>query len=350
MNKHKLNIVSDPSQVDADWITAALNQAGIEGKVDHLTAESIGTGQVGENVRYTLTGDGVPATVVGKFPSMDPVSKQTGIDLKNYIREVFFYKELQRTVDITTPNVFFTDIDPETHDFIILMEDLAPGRQGDQLEGCTADEAALAMEELGKLQGPRWGDESLMAYELLGGREAGESAGHQSLYQMLEPGFLERYGNRLDAHQQQIVHEVGERLGTYHALYDGPPGLVHVDYRLDNMMFGGPYPLAVVDWQSITLGCPVADASYFLGTSLPPALRASEERHLLKIYLDVLRSYGVELDDNTAFDLYRNYAPGGLIMAVIASMIVGETERGNDMFMAMGTRSIQMCDDLGTAG
>ncbi len=295
----------------------------------------------------TGSGDGAPATVVGKFPSADPVSKQTGIQLNNYVREVFFYKTLQSTVDITTPKVFFTDINPETHDFIILMEDLAPGQQGDQLAGCSADEAALAMEELGKLQGPRWGDETLLQYELLGGRAPSEeSAGHQGLYQMLEPGFLERYGSRLDSHQQQLVNQVGNRLATYHEIYDGPPGLVHVDYRLDNMMFGGPYPLAVVDWQSITLGCPVADASYFLGTSLPPEIRAAEEKHLLKLYLDVLNSYGVELDADKAFSLYRNYAPGGLIMAVIASMIVGETERGNDMFMAMATRSMQMCDDL----
>jgi hypothetical protein len=35
-----------------------------------------------------------------------------------------------------------------------------------------------------------------------------------------------------------------------------------------------------------------------------------------------------------------------LIMAVIASMIVGETDRGNDMFMAMATRSSQMSSEL----
>jgi len=33
-------------------------------------------------------------------------------------------------------------------------------------------------------------------------------------------------------------------------------------------------------------------------------------------------------------------------MAVIASMIVGQTDRGDDMFMAMANRSAQMAIDL----
>jgi len=52
------------------------------------------------------------------------------------------------------------------------------------------------------------------------------------------------------------------------------------------------------------------------------------------------------LSSDDCWKYYRHYAPAGLIMAVIASMIVGETERGNDMFMAMATRSCDMCSDL----
>lgn len=341
------NIVSNPEQIDATWLTAVLRQAGVDGNINDFKATTIGTGQVGENVRFELSGDGVPASVVGKFPSPDPVSKQTAIDLQNYVREVFFYTTLQETVDITTPRVYFADVDPETHDFVVIMEDLAPGEPGDQLAGCSVDDAALALEELAKLQGPRWGDESLTDYALLASA-GGDPTAMQQFYQSLEPGFLERYHNWLDSSQQAIVSRVGNRLDTYQDLYTGPPGLVHVDYRLDNMMFGGPYPLAVVDWQSIALGCPVADASYFLGTSLPPEVRAQEERHLLRHYLDVLNAYKVDLDEETGFALYRNFAPGGLIMAVIASMIVGQTDRGDAMFMAMAQRSARMCEDLGS--
>lgn len=340
-------IVSNPDEITAEWLTSVLRQDEPAARVDDFDALSIGTGQVGENVRFTLRGDNVPNTVVGKFPSSDPVSKQTGIDLKNYVREVFFYRDLQDTVDIQTPKVMFTDVNDATHDFVIVMEDLAPGVQGDQLAGCGPDEAALALEQLARLQGPRWGDPALSKYPLL--QSTGDDpSGLQALYKMLEPGFIQRYEKRLTAEHMSICNRIGDKLGSYNDAYDGPPGLVHADYRLDNMMFGGPYPLAVVDWQSVTTGCPVADASYFLGTSVLPEVRGREERHLLKVYVDVLKSYGVDMKLDDCFDYYRNYAPAGMIMAVIASMIVGETERGNDMFMAMGTRSCQMCLDLGS--
>ena len=342
-------VIANPADITPDWLTRALNEAGVAGKVDSFTAESIGTGQVGENVRFTLVGRDVPQTVVGKFPSPDPVSRQTGIDQQNYVREVFFYQHIAATVDIQTPIVHFCAVDPETHDFVILMEDLAPGTQGDQLAGCGVDEAALALEQLARLQGPRWGDAALASHPLFGGGYTNETTANvQALYQMLEPGFLDRYADRLGGNDDRLIKAVGEKLSHYHDAWSGPVGFIHIDYRLDNMMFGGPYPLAVVDWQSISIGCPVMDASYFMGTSLDPVLRAAEERHLLRHYIDVLASYDVDVNFDEYFLAYRNYAPAGLVMAVIASMIVGETERGNDMFMAMASRSLQMCSELDT--
>jgi len=340
-------LLTRPDQITSQWLTQVLHHAGQEGRVDGFDAKTIGTGQVGENVRFTLSGTNVPTSVVGKFASSDPTSKQSGIDLQNYIREVFFYKNLQTTIDIQTPDILFAIADETTHDFVIIMEDLAPGQQGDQLAGCSVDQAALALEQLAKMQGPRWGDKALLQYPLLNGSMTPAHAEMiQGLYQTLEPAFQARYTGRLDKDYISTCNLVGERLQAYSHFYDGPPALIHVDYRLDNMMFGGPYPLAVVDWQSISLGCPLADASYFLGTSLLPELRLKEEQQLLKHYLGVLKSYKVDLNFNKAFNYYRNHAPAGLIMAVIASMIVGETDRGNEMFMVMANRSGQMCLEL----
>ena len=340
-------VIADPDLITADWLTRVLHHAGTPGKVESHAAVSIGTGQVGENVRFTLTGEELPASVVGKFPSRDPVSRATGIELQNYAREVFYYQQINQTVDIQTPRVLFCDQE-ENHDFVIIMEDLAPGVQGDQLTGCSVDEAALALEQLARLQGPRWADASLLQHPLLTvrGQGADGTPDMGEFYRAMEGGFLERYASRLTTAQKTVTHEVGLRMNDYESFYKGPPCLVHVDYRLDNMLFGGPYPLAVVDWQSVALGCPVQDASYFLGTSLLTEDRRSEEKQLLKLYLEVLRSYGADLSWNDCYDLYRHFAPAGLIMAVLASMLVGETQRGNDMFMVMTSRSAEMILDF----
>ena len=343
-----MELRSDPSTIDASWLTQVLQNRYPGGSVDQVDSASIGTGQVGENVRFSLRGQGIPESVVGKFPSLDPVSKQTGILQRNYVREIFFYQALQSEVKIQTPVIHHAAIDPETHEFVLIMEDLAPGQQGDQLAGCSVDQAALALEQLAHLQGPKWGDEALARHDLLMGAGAADGASLLTeLYQNLMPGYLARYQDTLSPLEVTATEGLLERLPSYQSLYaNEPPVLIHVDYRLDNMMFGGPYPLTVVDWQSLSMGCPLNDVSYFLGTSLLTSDRQKEERALIRHYLEVLGSYKVDLKFDQAFDYYRNYAPAGMIMALIASMIVGETDRGNDMFMAMAQRSIAMSRDL----
>lgn len=341
-------MITDPNAITTEWLSHVLQHNGINGGVTGFTMKSIGTGQVGENVRFRLEGNNVPESIVGKFSSPDPVSKKSAIQLGTYLREVFFYSEIQKTVDIATPTVLFADVDQETHDFVIMMEDLSPGIQGDQIAGCSVDEAAIAMEELAKLQGPRWGDVKLLNYPLLQSITQ-DDAQIQAFYRSFENSFLERFGDQLTEDYRALVPKVGDLLGRYNDKYTGnPPGLIHDDYRVDNMLFGGPRPLTIVDWQSLGLGCPVKDASYFLGTCLDTPLRQKEERHLLRHYLDVLKSYGVNLSEDSCFALYRNYAPAGFVTSVFGSQLFEQTERSIAMFMVMNARSAQMCLDLET--
>lgn len=339
-------IVANPDDITSAWLTEVLHHANIEGTVSSFTAESIGTGQVGENVRFTLSGVGdLPATLVGKFASPNPASRETGVNLLNYKREVHFYRELQSRVNIQTPKVLFADLKDENHDYVIIMEDLAPGEQGDQLGGCDLQQAELAMIQLAHLHGPVWGDESLIDGELISDRRDNPEA-TKALYDAVSEGFLNRYADRLTIEDKEMVRAVGDCFMAYSLGYSGDETLIHIDYRLDNMMFGGPHPLTVVDWQSPAMGCALNDTAYFTGTSLVPALRQESEEALVRLYFETLTEYDVDLRWEDCWRYYRHHAPAGLIMAVIASMIVGETERGNDMFMVMAKRSAQMCRDL----
>ncbi len=89
--------------------------------------------------------------------------------------------------------------------------------------------------------------------------------------------------------------------------------------------------------------------SYFLGTSLLPELRATDERDLLKEYHRTLQAGGVrEYPFEQCWDDYRRFAFAGFLMGVISSMIVGRTDRGDEMFMCMVNRSGRMALDLET--
>ncbi|MEY2404504.1 MAG: hypothetical protein QOD38_2055, partial [Acidimicrobiaceae bacterium] len=70
------------------------------------------------------------------------------------------------------------------------------------------------------------------------------------------------------------------------------------------------------------------------------------EDDLVRAYHGALRSAGVDLDWDDCWQQYRRYAFAGLVMAVAASMLVKQTERGDHMFMAMANRHGRHALDL----
>ncbi len=338
-----------PDDITTQYLDQVLERAGYDASVAGFTAAPVGTGQVGQNIRFKLTyatGTG-PSSLVGKFASANPVSRTTGIAMNAYLKEVRFYQLLQPTLDICVPKVLFTEIDPATHEFVLMMEDLAPATQGDQLAGCSLEEVRLGLDQLAQLHGPRWADASLYEYEWLNRADPENVQMGSALYTQLYPGFVERYGARLTPDFIDMGATFGDLIGAYLAPSNSPITVVHGDFRLDNMMFGGPYPLAVVDWQTPALGSCCQDVAYFIGSSLAPESRREHDQALLETYYAALNKYAI--DDYSLEACQRDYVHfsfAGWNMAVIASMIVGQTERGDAMFMAMAQRSAQMAIDL----
>jgi len=349
-------LITSALDVTDQWLTAALEASGVAkgARVVSFESEPVGTGQMGENARFTLTwsdAGGRPATVVGKFPSDNEISRATATGGGSYAREVRFYREVASTVDIRTPRCHFADVDDDTGLFVLLMEDLAPGVQGDQLAGCSPDEAATALAELVKLQAPRWNDSSLHDIDWLSRRHDG-TATVTLLYDAVLPGFMDRIGGRLDAESQELVQRFSRLIDRWREQTSIEHLVVsHGDYRLDNMMFGeiGPKgdPMAVVDWQTPSHGVPGTDLSYFVGAGLLPDARASSERELVAEYHAGLIAAGVEgYDLDACWRSYRRESFAGIIMAVVASQIVVQTDRGDDMFFAMASRHARQALEL----
>lgn len=351
-----IELISHPDDVTPAWLTRVLTAAGAleDGRVTDVTAESVGTGQVGDSVRFTLTYDGAPgpATVVGKFPAEDETSRASSVATRTYEIETRFYQQLQDRVSITTPSPYLALIDVEANEFVLLMNDLAPAEQGDQMRGCDVASAEIAMDEVAKLHAPVWDDASLAELDWLNRTSGDGQAFYLQLLSMLYPGFLDRYGDRVDAEVITVGNALMERLGDYISYRPEPFTAAHGDFRVDNMLFAteaGGAPLTTVDWQTVSLGPGVTDVSYFLGTSLLPDDRATHERSLVERYHQGLLAGGVtDYALETCWSDYRRFAFAGFLMAVGASMIVGQTDRGDEMFMAMANRSGRMAIELDT--
>lgn len=343
-----------PGAVDAAWLTGVLQGAGVDAVVASFQAANVGTGQIGESVRFKLTyargGEGAPASLVGKFPSSNEMSRATGAGLGNYLREVRFYQQLAATALVATPRCWLADVHEESGEFVLMMEDLSPAEQGNQLEGVTLDQARLVMVQAGRLHASHWGDEGLddIAW-VSNSRASPPTSVTPEAVAGLWHGFRERYVDRLQPHWIEVGEVISTKWAELGSLHDGPRCLTHNDFRPDNMMFGtaaGGHPVTVLDWQSFAYGAGPTDVAYFLAGALAPDVRRANERELLDLYHRTLRDHGVT--GYAASDLKRHYGQGGYLLfvtAFFASMIVEQTARGDDMFMQMlGSASDHMIE------
>ena len=102
-----------------------------------------------------------------------------------------------------------------------------------------------------------------------------------------------------------------------------------------------------MDWQTVSWGPALVDASYFIGGCLSVEDRRAHERELLGLYHSQLLEQGVEvLGLEQCWEEYRRACFHGLLMTIAASMVVVRTERGDEMFMTWLARNAQQAIDL----
>lgn len=326
-------------QVTTAWLSELLG-----GRVDGVSHAPIGTGQVGATYRFVLTGDGVPATLVGKFAATDEVSRATGVAQNSYARETGFYDRLARGRTLPIPEIDYVSFDAATHDFALMMREIVGARAGDQLVPLSREEAETAVDAIAAVHGAFWADPVLDTLDWLPGSALLPHSPVDPLYAMLWPAFVDRYGDRVTPTMREVGEALLDHVDEWIA-NDGPKTLVHGDYRHDNMLFDPKGAVTIVDWQTCAAGRGARDLAYFAGTSLAPADRGLWERDLFDRWR---KGLGVGTNANVEWVEYRRSAFAGFLMAVAASMIVGRTERGDAMFLTMGERAAAMVLELGS--
>lgn len=348
-------LVSSPEAIDPAWLTEALRECGLlaRGRVASVSWTRIGTGKMGDNVRYSVdyqdAADGLPASFVAKLPATDPVARASSAAQGTYWREVSFYREVAPAAALRTPRTYAALVDDNRSDYVILMEDLDPAEPGDQIAGCAPAVAELALREAAKLHGPLQGAASIRDAEWVVQSTPEGAALGQALLTGMWPGFVERFGHAMPAEGIALGERFVNGFAAFALAYDGPRTLVHADYRLENMLFGnqrGGPAIAVVDWQSCSYGCGLADVAYFLGGGLAVDDRREHERELVEIYRRELAAHGAELDADECWRQYRRNALHGILITILGSMLSGQDERGDRMFEAMIGRHSQHTLDM----
>jgi hypothetical protein len=236
---HTDNVVERPGDLTAAWLTAAIGA----GTIAEFSVERIGTGQMSECYRVRLTyadarpSSGRPDSVVLKVAATDPVSRQTGGGLGLYEREVCFYRDIAPRLHGPVAPCYHAAFDASAGIFDVLLGDANPAEVGDEIRGATIAQAQLAVTELARLQGPLLGDTRLAQAPWL----RRDTPLSQGLITALYAGFVDRYGDQIAPQHRMVCERLVGGFDAYlaeEAAEGRMQGLVHGDYRLDNMLFG----------------------------------------------------------------------------------------------------------------
>ncbi|HVS28513.1 MAG TPA: phosphotransferase [Solirubrobacteraceae bacterium] len=335
-----VGLIRSAEEVTSEWLSGALGH-----NLRGFTLDAIGTGQLSSTYRVTIDADAEPRTVVLKLADADADVRATGIALGLYEREIRFYRDVAgRITSDALAQCHAAVFDGESGYFTLLVEDVSPAQVGDQIAGCTLEQARLVVRELARVHAPVVEDP-----ELAGWLDKPAPVNQTLVGQML-PAYYERFGDRISDEHRAVIVGYLQSLDAWLADRSEPRGIVHGDYRLDNMLFGeqgAAHSLTIIDWATLTWGPVTADLAYFLGGSLTTEDRRAHEHELVRLYHDELVAAGVSMFDwEACWRGYRRLSFGGVLMALVAPLIVSQTERGDDMFMTMLARHCDQVTDL----
>jgi Ecdysteroid kinase-like family len=334
-------IVETIDEVTATWLTAALAGADVVASVRDVKAAPIGTGQMGSCFRLSLDyadGSG-PERLVVKLPATDPATRSAGT--LGYRCETSFYREVADRVSIRTPQCYFAEVNDSGDTFTLLLEDLAPKEQGDQIAGCTVAEAEAAAVNVAGLHAPMWNDPSIRALDWL---IPDLTAMPDFTAELVRDGtrqFLDRVD--LQPETTAVLRRFADDFVAWASDRPGPFSLLHSDYRLDNLLFapsGSPDPVVAVDWQVVTVGHPLRDVAFLVATGLRTEDRRPSERRIVESYHRRLVDLGVQgYGVDRCWDDYRFALFQAPFIIVLGSLVAQATERGDLMFTTMAERS-----------
>lgn len=326
---------SSPSQLTPEWLSAVL---GVE--ISAVRVEAIGTGQTAATYRVTptyLRSEALPRSFVAKLPSQQlDVRERVAL---GYRAEHAFYTRVADTVTIPLPQVFHCDISSDGAEFVLLLSDLAPAIQGDQIGGCDDTEALLAVEALAGLHGPRWCDPAWLSFSgiAMPKADADFARGMGALAQIALEKTLSGLGDRIGTQDRAVLTASANLIEPWLGLDSERFCLLHGDYRLDNLLFDSEKSaVTVVDWQTLTVGLPARDLAYFLGTSMDPPARERGEARLVGAYHRRLLTCGVL--DFSFEQCWTDYRIGMLQIPLLATFgyaFTTATDRGDDMMLTM---------------
>jgi hypothetical protein len=295
-----------PEALTAGWLTDCLQASGATRRA-RVVAFECGPldphqGMTGVLVRLHLHYDEAepqaPRSLVAKFAQPDPEFRAMVHEMGFFEREVQFYRELAADVPVPTPRCYFAGVDPEEGWCLLLLEDLAPARNGSWVLGSTRQELEVALSTIAMMHARWWQSRRLEGAAWLTMRGALSVEQMQDVVAQCWPGFL----GRLTVPVTPAIAAAGDLVANHlravcaHLFRSPPLTLIHHDFDGDNLFFpevDGRLGVVILDWQLATRARAAVDVSWLIGGQCEPGARREHEVDLVRMYHTLLVEQGV---------------------------------------------------------
>jgi hypothetical protein len=290
----------------------------------------------------TAAGD----SFIVKMPSTDPRTRAIAQQFGYYAREAGTYHSLLPRAGVVTPACHAIIDGPLGP--VLVLEDLAPRRAGDQLAGADVRDAHAAAVALARVHAAFWNDPALAACTWLPGPTDTVVHGYGRLFELTWEPFRSLVDGDVPAEHLAAAERAMTHWDDVCAAFSAAPRtLVHGDYRLDNVLFDDEGNAAMIDWQLAAWGRGAYDLALFLAGSVDTVVRREHGDSMIRSYHDTLVAAGVEgytLDDCRR-DVQRGYVLNlpNPVTALVA--VPAHTERAAALLRANARRALAAVAD-----
>ena len=290
------SIPDGPLEVTPDWLTEVLRHDGILGPSSIVSIEvetpPSPPGLLSRLSRLRISCDrrvfGVPETLIAKFHPPEPELRRFVCEAN--VTEAKFYAEVVPHSNLSTPQVYYSALDADSCEFVLLLEDLSDHRIVDDLTGCRPEDAETVVRNLAAFHAGWWSDSRLESMNWL-----------KPFDRSFSFEILGKPVSRFEGSLPSGIGEVARRIkGQYATLFEvqsrRPRTVVLNDVKARHMFFTTKNDVDVVsmvDFQLAAQGRGALDVSRFFGSSLATGVRRAHEHELLRVYHDVLMAQGV---------------------------------------------------------
>ncbi len=316
---------TQPEDLTNEWLSSALNEEITGFEVERFGE---GAGIIGQVTRVHLQGPSGTRSIIAKFASPSPENRAVAATYDMYGREVHFYNNLAKQVELRVPDCYHAEINRDDQTFVILLEDLQGMRIGDQVTGCDAADAEHVVTAIARFHASTWNT----ALDVVSHNNPAQRDGMIGGFQMGWPVVREQFPDLMPENADMISASVPDAVGKLlDRMTQAPISLCHADVRLDNIFFA-PDGIALVDWQSVCSSAPEQDLAYFVTQSLSDELRQS--RDWVGLYHKTLVEAGVT--DYSLEDCRERYTVCALYLLCYATTIAGTLDLANERGQALG--------------